>query len=309
MTDDEETAGLLALILVHHGRRPARTRRDGSPVPLAGRTAPAGTPRSSPRPSQSCRQRWAVTDSVTSKPRPLSPPCTPTRRAPRRPTGCRSSAGRTSCSGSPTARSCSSTGPSPSARPMAPWPASRPRRPWTLPCPGTPPPRRTSMRRRATLGPRHGCTPTPPGPPPISPSATTSPAGSADQSSAARTSPLVNPSHKVKPATGTAQDDEVSPRVVHKTRPVKIPAQVPLTGVRIDHFAPTCAPDDGVAVQIDPAETKAFVAKLVAAADATPPRPRRRLPLRHRPPRRRPPGRRPPRHRPRPQRRTRRPPA
>jgi len=39
MTDDEETAGLLALILLHHGRRPARTRRDGSPVPLAGRTA------------------------------------------------------------------------------------------------------------------------------------------------------------------------------------------------------------------------------------------------------------------------------
>jgi len=34
MTDDEETAGLLALILLHHGRRPARTRRDGSPVPL-----------------------------------------------------------------------------------------------------------------------------------------------------------------------------------------------------------------------------------------------------------------------------------
>jgi len=126
MTDDEETAGLLTLILLHHGRRPARTRRDGSLVPLAGRTAPAGTPRSSPRASQSCRQRWAATDSVTSKPRPLSPPCTPTRRAPRRPTGCRSSAGRTSCSGSPTARSCRSTGPSPSARPMAPWPASRP---------------------------------------------------------------------------------------------------------------------------------------------------------------------------------------
>ncbi len=214
MTDDEETAGLLALILLHHGRRPARTRRDGSLVPLAGRTAPAGTPRSSPRASQSCRQRWAATDSVTSKPRPLSPPCTPTRRAPRRPTGCRSSAGRTSCSGSPTARSCSSTGPSPSARPMAPWPASRPRRPWTLPCPATPPPRRTSTRRRATLGPRHGCTPTPPGPPPTSPSVTTSPAGSADQSSAARTSPLVNRSHKAKPATGTAQADEVSPRVV-----------------------------------------------------------------------------------------------
>jgi predicted RNA polymerase sigma factor len=35
MTDDEETAGLLALMLLHHGRRPARARRDGALVPLA----------------------------------------------------------------------------------------------------------------------------------------------------------------------------------------------------------------------------------------------------------------------------------
>jgi predicted RNA polymerase sigma factor len=35
MTDDEETAGLPALMLLHHARRPARTRRDGSLVPLA----------------------------------------------------------------------------------------------------------------------------------------------------------------------------------------------------------------------------------------------------------------------------------
>ena len=35
MTDDEEIAGLLALMLLHHARRPARTRRDGSLVPLA----------------------------------------------------------------------------------------------------------------------------------------------------------------------------------------------------------------------------------------------------------------------------------
>jgi len=34
MTDDEETAGLLALMLLHHARRPARTRRDGSLVLL-----------------------------------------------------------------------------------------------------------------------------------------------------------------------------------------------------------------------------------------------------------------------------------
>ncbi|HYP46553.1 MAG TPA: DUF6596 domain-containing protein [Propionibacteriaceae bacterium] len=33
-TDDEETAGLLALMLLHHARRSARTRPDGSLVPL-----------------------------------------------------------------------------------------------------------------------------------------------------------------------------------------------------------------------------------------------------------------------------------
>ncbi len=35
MTDNEEIAGLLALMLLHHARRPARTRPDGSLVPLA----------------------------------------------------------------------------------------------------------------------------------------------------------------------------------------------------------------------------------------------------------------------------------
>jgi RNA polymerase sigma factor (sigma-70 family) len=34
-TDDEEVAGLLALFLLHHARRPSRTRVDGSLVPLA----------------------------------------------------------------------------------------------------------------------------------------------------------------------------------------------------------------------------------------------------------------------------------
>jgi predicted RNA polymerase sigma factor len=35
MTDDEEVAGLLALMLLHHARRPARTGPDGRLVPLA----------------------------------------------------------------------------------------------------------------------------------------------------------------------------------------------------------------------------------------------------------------------------------
>jgi len=75
MTDDEETAGLLALILLHHGRRPARTRRDGSLVPLARQDRSRwNTSLIAERASQSCRQRWAATDSVTSKPRPLRRP-------------------------------------------------------------------------------------------------------------------------------------------------------------------------------------------------------------------------------------------
>lgn len=35
LTDDPEAAGLLALVLLHHARRPARTGPDGSLVPLA----------------------------------------------------------------------------------------------------------------------------------------------------------------------------------------------------------------------------------------------------------------------------------
>src|SRR3712207_3251979 len=35
MVDAEEVAGLLALMLLHHARRPARTRADGGLVPLA----------------------------------------------------------------------------------------------------------------------------------------------------------------------------------------------------------------------------------------------------------------------------------
>ena len=46
---DGEVAGLLALMLLTDARRPARTRSDGSLVPSPGRTAAAGTVRSSRR--------------------------------------------------------------------------------------------------------------------------------------------------------------------------------------------------------------------------------------------------------------------
>jgi predicted RNA polymerase sigma factor len=104
MTDDEEIAGLLALMLLHHARRPARTRRDGSLVPLAEQDRSRWNTRLIAEGVDVLQTALDVTDSVSSRPRPLSPPCTPTRRAPRRPTGCRSSAGTTSCSGSPAAR-------------------------------------------------------------------------------------------------------------------------------------------------------------------------------------------------------------
>ena len=107
MTDDEEVAGLLALMLLHHARRAARTRPDGSLVPLAeqdrsplghradrrGRRRPAGG--AGPRPARRVpgpgRDRRAAR-----------------RRAARRGDrlGADRRAGTTSCCGSPTARSC-----------------------------------------------------------------------------------------------------------------------------------------------------------------------------------------------------------
>jgi predicted RNA polymerase sigma factor len=97
--DHPEVAGLLALMLLHHARRAGRTAPDGSLVPLAGRTAAGGTPRRSPRASRSCRRPWPATASASSRPRPPSRPCTPTRPPPRRPTGCRSSSGTTNSCG------------------------------------------------------------------------------------------------------------------------------------------------------------------------------------------------------------------
>ena len=92
MTDDQETAGLLALMLLHHARRSARTKPDGSLIPLAEQDRSCwdtATDRGGGR--DPAGERWRATGSVNSRPRPPSPPCTPTLPAPRRPTGCRSS--------------------------------------------------------------------------------------------------------------------------------------------------------------------------------------------------------------------------
>ena len=102
-----EVAGLLALMLLHHARRAARTAPDGALVPLA----------------EQDRSRWdtaliaegvAILQAALARDRlgeyqaqaaiAALHADAPTRR--RRPTGCRSWSGTTSCSGSPTTRSC-----------------------------------------------------------------------------------------------------------------------------------------------------------------------------------------------------------
>ncbi len=89
--DHPEVAGLLALMLLHHARRAARTAPDGSLVRSPSRTAAGGTPSRSPRASRSCRRPSPATGWASSRPRPPSRHSTPTRPPPRRPTGCRSS--------------------------------------------------------------------------------------------------------------------------------------------------------------------------------------------------------------------------
>lgn len=94
--DHPEVWGLLALMLLHHARRPSRTAPDGSLVPLA----------------EQDRTRWdtgviaegveilqhppPTTDSGRIRPRRPSPPCMPTPGRPPRRTGSRSSSGTTS---------------------------------------------------------------------------------------------------------------------------------------------------------------------------------------------------------------------
>jgi len=113
-TDEPEARGLLALMLLNHARLPARLDAQGRIVTL----------------DRQDRGRWdtreidegvRVLQSALAEPseggrpaatrsRPPSPPCTTTRRAPRRPTGRRSSRGTTTWSPSPTTR-CTRTPP------------------------------------------------------------------------------------------------------------------------------------------------------------------------------------------------------
>ena len=104
ITDDEEVSGLLALMLLHHSRRAARTTRDGTLVPLAEQDRSRWDTALITEGVASCSRHWRATGSASSRRRPRSLPCTPTRRRWRRRTGCRSSSGTTSSTGSPTTR-------------------------------------------------------------------------------------------------------------------------------------------------------------------------------------------------------------
>jgi RNA polymerase sigma factor (sigma-70 family) len=142
-TNHEEVAGLLALMLLHHARRPARTRTDGSLVPLTEQDRSLWDTRLIAECVDVLQAALARDRLGSSRPRPPSPRSTPTHTRPRRPTGCRSSSGTTNWCASPTARWPASTGPSLSARPTARGPAWPPWQSSTPPCPATPPPRRT----------------------------------------------------------------------------------------------------------------------------------------------------------------------
>lgn len=105
MTDDEEVSGLLALMLLHHARRAARTTPDGALVPLTEQDRSRWDTELIAEGVATCRRRWPATGSASTRRRPPSPPCTPTHGRRMRPTGCRSWSGTTSSTVSPTAPS------------------------------------------------------------------------------------------------------------------------------------------------------------------------------------------------------------
>ena len=113
-TEEPEARGLLALMLLNHARLPERLDSEG----LHRHARPAGPrivghPRD--RRGRALRSwRWPCRPTnghlAATRSRPPSPPCTTTRRAPRRPTGLRSSPGTTTSSRSPRTR-CGRTRP------------------------------------------------------------------------------------------------------------------------------------------------------------------------------------------------------
>lgn len=129
-TDAPEVAGLLALFLLHDARRPARTRADGTLVPLAEQDRTLWRHDLITEGVAVLQAALAATGSGSTRHRPRSPRCTPTRGLPTKPTGCRSSSGTTNSLPSPTAPSRASTvrwqwvRPTGRVRVWRPWPSS-----------------------------------------------------------------------------------------------------------------------------------------------------------------------------------------
>ena len=101
-TEEPEARGLLALMLLNHARLPARVDGKGRIVTLDRQDRGLWDEREIAEGCASCSRRWPFSVPAATRSRPRSPPCTTTRRAPRRPTGRRSSLGTTTSSPSPT---------------------------------------------------------------------------------------------------------------------------------------------------------------------------------------------------------------
>ena len=108
MPDEAEVMGLLALMLLVHARRAARSSPDGDLVLLADQDR-GRWDRSLRRARTSSGAASGSINPVPIRSRRRSTPCTLMRRVHRRPTGARSSGSTTSCWCSTRARSCPST--------------------------------------------------------------------------------------------------------------------------------------------------------------------------------------------------------
>ena len=144
--DHEEVAGLLALMLLHHARRPARTGPDGRLVPLAEQDRSLWDTRLIAEGVGVLQAALARDRLGEFQAQAAIAALHADARSPRRPTGCRSSSGTTSWCASPTARWPASTGPSRSARPTGP---GRPGRPGGARPRPAPPHRRRGVPPRA----------------------------------------------------------------------------------------------------------------------------------------------------------------
>ena len=110
-TGEPEARGLLALMLLNHARLPAPVDPEGRIVTLDRQDRGLWDRREITEGVRVLQSALAMRDGPAAiRSRPPSPPCTTTRRAPRRPTGRRSSPGTTTSSPSPATR-CARTPP------------------------------------------------------------------------------------------------------------------------------------------------------------------------------------------------------